>query len=588
MRLLAACCVVSLGCATTTAEVKPAPAPVTPPPPAAPAPPPPTPSQRFAALVDDVLAEKESFQPTFAVGMGHHQHDAELEDLSRARIEKHLATQKAQLETLRALDRAQLSFDERIDAEALDATLEAEVVDLGTMQSWTHNPMDYAGLPGGAIDALMKRNFAPSTERLKLVDALLKQVPAVYAAAKANLVNPPKEFTDLAIRMAKGSVGFFQESVTEWAKEPLAKDPAQRAEFEAANTAAADATKAFATWLEQDLKPRSKGVYALGAEAFLRKLKLEEMIDLPLPELLARGEAQLAKDAAAFAATAKKIDPRKTPAQVMKLISAEHPTADDLIPSVRRSVDAARQYLVDKDLITLPSEVKPLIEETPAYARSGTFASMDTPGPDETVATEAFYYVTPVEKDWDQKHKDEHLRLYNPYVVAAINVHEAYPGHYTQFLYAKSLPTKVRRFIFSGANAEGWAHYAEQMMADQGFLSQTPKHQLAQLQEALLRDCRYVVGIKLHTAGWTVEQGAKYFVEHGYQEPANAYEESRRGAYNPTYLYYTAGKLEIQRLRDDYLAAKKGTLKQFHDTFVSKGALPVALVRRLVLEAPAP
>jgi len=188
-----------------------------------------------------------------------------------------------------------------------------------------------------------------------------------------------------------------------------------------------------------------------------------------------------------------------------------------------------------------------------------------------------------VEADWDAKHKEEHLRLYNPYVMAMINVHEAYPGHYLQFLYAPRFPSKTRKLVFSGTNAEGWAHYAEQMMVDEGFGGGDPKIRLAQLQEALLRDVRYVVGIKLHTEGWTVEQGAKLFEEKAFQEPANAYEESRRGAYNPTYLYYTLGKIQIQQLRDDYMKATGKSLREFHDAFVSQGALPVSLVRRILL-----
>jgi uncharacterized protein (DUF885 family) len=188
-----------------------------------------------------------------------------------------------------------------------------------------------------------------------------------------------------------------------------------------------------------------------------------------------------------------------------------------------------------------------------------------------------------VEKDWDAKHKEEHLRLYNRYVVALIDIHEAYPGHYLQFLYAPRFPTKTRKLVHSGSNSEGWAHYAEQMMVDQGFGGGDPKIRMAQLQEALLRDCRYVVGVKLHTKGMTVEEGTKVFVEKAFQEPANAFEEARRGAFNPTYLYYTLGKLEIQQLRDEYLAKRGGDLKGFHDAFVVQGALPIPLVRRILL-----
>jgi uncharacterized protein (DUF885 family) len=307
------------------------------------------------------------------------------------------------------------------------------------------------------------------------------------------------------------------------------------------------------------------------------------MVELPLDALLAKGEAQLEKDHAAFLETARRIDPAKTPAEVMKSLSDEHPAAEDLLPSIRRSVEAARQFLVEKDIVTIPSEVRPRVEETPPFARGGSFASMDNPGAFETKATEAFYYVTPVEKDWDAKHQEEHLRLYNPYVVPMINVHEVWPGHYLQFLYSPRFKTKTRKLTFCGTNAEGWAHYTEQMMVDQGFGGGSPKIRLAQLQEALLRDCRYVCGVKLHTKGWTVEQGAKLFVEMGFQEPANGFEEARRGAYNPTYLYYTLGKLEIQDLAREYMQTRKASLKQFHDAFVAEGGLPIPLVRQILL-----
>src|SRR5678815_1932760 len=227
-----------------------------------------------------------------------------------------------------------------------------------------------------------------------------------------------------------------------------------------------------------------------------------------------------------------------------------------------------------RDRVTIPSEVRPRVEPTPPYARGTGFASMDTPGAFETRATEAFYYVEPVEPDWDAKHKEEHLRLFNLPVVGLINVHEAFPGHYVQFLYSPRFPTKTRKLLGAGTNAEGWAHYAEQMMVDQGFGGGDPRIRLAQLSEALLRDCRYVVGIKLHTQGLSVQQASdEYFVKQCFQEPANAYEEARRGAYNPTYLYYTLGKLEIYKLRADYQKAKRNafSLRDFHDQFVKQG-----------------
>jgi uncharacterized protein (DUF885 family) len=534
----------------------------------------------FSRFVDDYFEAQFRAQPSRGTAAGLHQYDDTLEDLSRVRIEARIAELKQLQSRLDAFDRSKLGFDDSIDAQALDGEIRSGLQTLETLRVWERNPMLYVRIPGGAVDGIIKRDFAPAQARLRSVIARLNATPAVYAAARANVQNPPREFTDLAIRMCKGSVGYFEGSVAQWAKVAAGGDTALLAEFQKANAAVVAEARSLATWLEQDLLPRSKGDYAIGEADFLAKLKYDERVELPLNELLARGQAQLDKDYAAFVLTAGQIDPAKTPAQVMKSLSDEYPRADDLIPSAKRSVEDARLFLVEKDIVTIPSEVRPRIEETPPFARGGSFASMDTPGPYETRATEAFYYVTPVEKDWDAKHQEEHLRLYNPYVLSMINVHEVWPGHYLQFLYAPRFPTKTRKLVFSGTNAEGWAHYTEQMMVDQGFGGGNPKVRLAQLQEALLRDCRYVVGVQLHTKGMTVEQGAKIFVEKGFQEPANGYEEARRGAYNPTYLYY---KLEIQELARDYMQARKSTLKEFHDAFVAAGGLPIPLVRKILL-----
>lgn len=534
-------------------------------------------------FVEDYFAASFAFRPSGGTAAGLHEYDTRLEDFSRGRITARAAEVETLLARLTRIDRDTLGDAEQIDASFLEATLRADLLELKTLAGWRSNPMMYVTTPGEAVDGLMKRDFAPASQRLRSVIARLKAVPALHDACRANVENPPPEFTDLAIRMAKGSIGFFAKSVVAWGREAAGDDAALRAEFDQANQRALESTRALVAWLESDLKPRSKGAYAIGAEHFLAKLRYEEMVELPLDELLARGEAQLARDSAAFVETARKIDASKSPGQVMKELEDEHPSADDLIPSVRRSVEATRTFVTEKGLVTIPSPVAPRIEETPPYARSGSFASMDTPGPYETKATEAFYYVTPVEPEWTPEHKEEHLRLYNPPVVAMINVHEAYPGHYLQFLYAPRFPTKTRKLLFCGTNAEGWAHYCEQMMVDEGFGGDDPKIRLAQLQEALLRDCRYVVGIKLHTAGWTVEQGARLFEEKGFQEPANAYEESRRGAYNPTYLYYTFGKLEILALRDEYRRKTGKDLRAFHDAFVAQGGLPIPLVRRILL-----
>jgi uncharacterized protein (DUF885 family) len=344
--------------------------------------------------------------------------------------------------------------------------------------------------------------------------------------------------------------------------------------FEAANKPVIEAFENAAKWLETELLPKSKGSYAIGADAFMKKLAAEEMLDIPLDKLLAIGEANLKKDRDAFIATAAKIDPKLPADKVLARLTEDHPKPDDLVGATRGTIERTRQFLIDKKIVSVPSEVRPTIAETPAFMRVGTFASMDTPGAFETKATEAFYYVTPPEKEWDARRKDEHMRQFNRAGMDIITIHEAFPGHYIQFLNAKQYPTKVRKLYTCGTNVEGWAHYGEQMTVDEGYGDGNPRVRLAQLSEALLRDCRYVVGIKLHTEGWTVEQGKKFFVEQGFIEPEVAFQEARRGTYNPTYLYYKLGKLQIFKLRDDYKKTMGGafSLQKFHDSSSARAA----------------
>jgi uncharacterized protein (DUF885 family) len=536
----------------------------------------------FSRLVDAYFDAAFAFSPSWGTAVGLHAYDRALEDLSRARVEARAAEVHAFVARLEALPEARLRPDEIPDRAFLVSQARAELFDIETRQSWRENPMTYARLPGEAVDDLMKRAFAPAPERLRSVVARLRAIPALYGAARANLDDPPLEHVELALRMARGSVGFFERSTRTWAQSTGA-DAALMKDFENANDIALAATRAFADWLDHVLRPRAHGQFALGAARYRQLLALQEMVDTPLPDLLARGEAQLARDRAAFIETAAKISPGAKPAVVMRSLSADHPPAEALISSVANALEAARQYATVHNLVTFPSEVRPHVEETPPYARAAVFASMDTPGPYEVPGVEAYYYVTPVELEWTAEHRDQHLRMFNRYTTAMINVHEAYPGHFLQFLYMPQIPSKVRKLLYTTSNVEGWAHYAEQMMVDEGFGGGDPKVRLAQLQEALLRDCRYVVAIKMHTQGMGVDEATRLFVDQGFQEPANALEEALRGTYDPMYLAYTLGKLQIQALRDKFLARTGRDLRAFHDAFVAQGGLPIAMIDRIIL-----
>jgi uncharacterized protein (DUF885 family) len=539
----------------------------------------------FAAFVDDYFAAYFSWNPSEGTAAGLHEYDDRLEDRSASARTKRVEIVKDLLARLDKLRAGTLSEDDAIDAEVLDGHMRAELLDLLVVRTWQTNPMGYIATPPGAIDGIMKRDFAPAATRLRSVIVRLKATPAMFAAMQANVEDPPKEFTDLAVRMGEGSIGFYRDTVSNWAKEAAGTDADLFKEFNAANNAVVKSLAENVAWMKQELLPKSRGKYALGSEVFAKQLLFKEMVDIPMEKLLAIGEANLKRDQEAFRAAAQKIDASKTPAEVMKTLSENHPTEADLIPSAKRTIENARRFLVDKRIVTIPSEVRPTVMETPPYARAGMFAAMDTPGAYETKATEAFYYVTPTEKDWTATQKEEHLRLFNAPVMQIITIHEAFPGHYIQFLYSKQFPTKTRKLTFCGSNVEGWAHYCEQMAIEEGYGNGDAKLHLAQLSEALLRDCRFVVAINLHARGMTVEEGAKVFEKEGFQEPSIAYEEARRGTFNPTYLYYTLGKLQIYKLREDYRKAtgKKFSLETFHNEFVRQGGIPIKLIRRIML-----
>ena len=541
----------------------------------------------FLIFAEDYFNGLLAYQPTFGTLSGIHQFDEMLEDFNRGRIDGRIEELRVQSARLAALREQTLVAGEAIDAEILQQRIGAEIFELVEERAWEKNPMIYMGQPGEAIDALIKRDFAPGRERIPAVVARMQGVPRLVDSMKANVQNPPREFTELALRMAQGSVAFFKDTVPRWAA-PFAT-VAERGRVEKAALLAQLAMEDAALWLQRDLLPRSKGSFVLGEARFLKKLRLEEMIDLPMKQLLATGEAALARDRDRFRVVAETFAPGATLTAVMSVLANDHPNESELLAATRATLEKTRRFLVDKQLLTLPSNLRPTVTETPPFARNGAFASMDSPGAFETKATEAYYYVTPPERDWSAARRRQHLRLFNRPVLEMITIHEAFPGHFLHFLYAERFPTKTRKLVTTGSTVEGWAHYAEQMMIEEGYGAGDPRIELAQLSEALLRDCRFIVGIKLHTGVWNVKQAARFFVDQAGQEPANADEEAYRGTYNPTYLYYTMGKLMVYQLRKDF-ARERGanyTLKSFHDTFVRQGGIPLAMIRKLMLTAPA-
>jgi uncharacterized protein (DUF885 family) len=356
--------------------------------------------------------------------------------------------------------------------------------------------------------------------------------------------------------------------------------------------------KRYVTYLKENKLPKANEQYALGRQKYLQLLQAGEMVALSPEQLLQVGENELRRKQKDFAEAAHAIDPQKPPIEVYQAIQKDHPTEQSLIPDTIRDLAAIRQFVIDHHIITVPSSVPARVAETPRYLRATSFASMDTPGPFETKATEAYYYVTPPEAEWPAKQKEEWLSAFNYYTTDIVSIHEAYPGHYVQFLCLNASPAdRLEKIFNSYPFVEGWAHYAEQMMVDEGFGGdeanampqdriKAAKYRLAQTDEALLRVCRFCVSIKMHCMGMTVDEATKFFRDNCYYEEKPAHQEALRGTFDPEYLYYTLGKLEIFKLREDYKRQEGPdfSLEKFHNELLRHGAPPLPLLRQVMLK----
>jgi hypothetical protein len=530
-------------------------------------------SQQVDRFFNDVYFK---FNPTTGTSSGFHQYDAQLEDYSKAAVDAEA----------RALHRAEQQFSALRadpDRDLILNSIRASLLDLEQIRTWEKNPDVYSSGITNSIFVIMSRNFAPAADRLKSVIARERQIPAIFEAARANLKNPPRIYTEIAIEQLPGIVSFFQTDVP--AAFNQVTDPKLLAEFRKSNDLAIDNLKRYQTFLQTNLLARSGGDFRLGADLFSKKLLYEEMVDLPLDKLLEIGMADLRRNQQAFQQTAAKIDPAKTPQQILDEATRDHPAPDRLLQSFRDVLGGLKDYITAKNIITIPSPVLPILEETPPLMRALTTASMDTPGPYEKVAKEAFFNVTLPEPSWTPQQVEEHMEGFSRGTIISTAIHEAYPGHYVQFLWMQTIPSKVRKLLGASSNAEGWAHYCEQMMLDEGYGNGDLKLRLGQLQDALLRDARYIVGIQMHTGNMTYEQGIDFFVKEGYQTRTNGERETKRGTSNPTYLYYTLGKLEIMKLREDYknMRGSAFTLEEFHDRFMREGTPPIKIVRKALL-----
>jgi uncharacterized protein (DUF885 family) len=560
--------------------------------------------QTFNFLADQYFSEIYfHYAPTIGTQNGLHQYDTQLEDYSATNIQKEIAALHTYEKKVEAIDPSALDASIAADRQILLNNIRSQLLTLETIRPWEKNPDIYSSGITNSAFVIMERPYASTNIRLRSLAAREKLMPAVLLEARKNLKNPPKIYTEIALEQIDGNISFFQTDVpSAFLSGPdAATDAEAKAAFAQTNAAVIEALKSYAAWLKSDLLPRSNGDYKFGAATFAKKLSYDEMVDIPLDRLLQIAFDDLHKNQAEFARIAKEVDPTKTPQEVLAELAAIHPAPDKLLNAFQDTFASLVTFIDTHHIITIPSKVEPTLEETPPFMRATTFASMDPPGPFETHSTKAYFNVTLPEKSWAASHIAEHMAAFNVGTIISTSVHEAYPGHYVQFLWMPQFPSTIRKVLGANSNIEGWAHYTEQMMLDQGYAAAPPNAtsaqireakliRLGQLQDALLRDARFVNSIKLHTGQFTFDQAVDFFVTEGYQSHAAGLVETKRGTADATYLYYTLGKLEIMKLRAD-LMKKQGAafnLEDFHNNFMRQGFAPIKIIRKAMLHDDSP
>jgi uncharacterized protein (DUF885 family) len=563
--------------------------------------------QTFNFLADQYFSDVYfHFTPTAGTSAGLHQYDSQLEDYSSANIQKQIAVLHTYEKKIESIDPSALDTSVAGDRDILLNNIRSQLLTLEIIRPWEKNPDIYSSGITNSAFVIMERPYASTNTRLKSLVEREKLMPQVLLEARKNLKNPPKIYTEIALEQIDGLVSFFQIDIPSafFSGPDAATDAEAKSAFAKSNAIVIDALKSYGAWMKSDLLPGSNGDYKLGADTFAKKLRYDEMVDIPLDRLLGIAFDDLHRNQAEFARIAKEVDPTKTPEQVLAELAAIHPAPDKLLGSFQDTFSSLITFIDTHHIITIPSKVEPTLEETPPFMRATTQASMDPPGPFETHSTKAYFNVTLPEKDWTAEHIAEHMAAFNAGTIISTSVHEAYPGHYVQFLWTPQFPSTIRKVLGANTNIEGWAHYCEQMMLDQGYGQPSTEAtgakkidereakliRLGQLQDALLRDARFVNSIKLHTGQFTYDQAVNFFVTDGYQSHSVAVVETKRGTADATYLYYTLGKLEIMKLRADMMKKQGATfnLETFHNDFMRQGFAPIKVIRKAMLHDDSP
>ena len=539
----------------------------------------------FQELSQRLIKEHWDFYPTAGSRIGRHEYDGQLPDLSPSQNKRREEELRRGLSELHALGINGLNETGRLSYRIMELFLRRELFIFNDLKPLENNPMRHTGYLN--VSGYIRRDYAPLEDRIRSATSAMKQAPdflEVLDQALSNRIS--SHVVDMSVESYSGMARFYRVDLADAATGVT--DPEIVTEFNQARETAAVALDSFVERLKSRGASGPDG-FAIGAELYSGMLATGEGLDAPLSRIAAIGQANLEDNLARIKELAQSIAPGRSVSEIVEEIGRNHPQAQQLIPETRGMLEDIRQSLIDLDVITVPSEDRCQVIETPTYMRYA-FAAMDSAGALETRATESFYYVTPVEDDWTDKQAEEWLSNFNYDTLKIISVHEVYPGHFVHHLhnrYGRELPL-VNRVATAYSFTEGWAHYTEQMILETGYGEGQPKLLLTQLLEALVRNCRYMCSLRMHTEGMTLDEATKFFMENAYMAELPARREALRGTFDPGYLNYTLGKLMILKLREDYQREQGGAynLKEFHDRLLSFGGPALPLLRPALLMNP--
>jgi uncharacterized protein DUF885 len=519
--------------------------------------------------------------PEFAVNQGRHEFDGQLPDWSGTGLANSVSFLRSTIAGAERFDPAQLTEAQGFERDYLISVMRGQLFWLTVADSPRTNPAFYVGSLDPSV--YVTRPYAPPEQRMRAYIAYLRNVPRAAEQVRANLRTPlPASFIDYG----KAGFGGFAEYYGGDGKAAFAsvQNPALQAELDQASDAAARATRRLADWLEAQ-RPNATQDFALGADRFAQMLRDTEMVDTPLAELERVGREDLQRNQQALRDACARYAPGATIPACMERMNANK-AEGGAVAGARAQLAGLRRFIEQQDLVSIPATEEAQVEEAPPYNRQN-FAYISIPGPYER-GLPSVYYIAPPDPAWSREVQEGFVP--GEADLLFTSVHEVWPGHFLNFLHANRSPFLFGRVFVGYAFAEGWAHYTEEMMWDAGLENGDVETHIGQISNALLRDCRYLSAIGMHTGRMTMEQSRQMFRDQCFQDEGNARQQAARGTYDPAYLNYTMGKLMIRRLREDWTASRGGrrAWKAFHDRFLSYGGPPIPLVRRQMMEEAAP